>query len=169
VTFCLFRFLTGIGLGILLPLGVTYVNEFAPRRIKHTFSTWGWGLGFSLGGASAAVVGVFLTPTLGWEALYYVAALFVFLAIACQAALPESIQFQVLSPRYRRTTLATWGAAFFVLFGVYGLTGWVPASMLARGDTFAASFGYGALILMMKLPVRGRGGLLHSWGSGRAQ
>jgi AAHS family 4-hydroxybenzoate transporter-like MFS transporter len=193
--FCVFRFLTGLGLGILLPLGVTYVNESAPKRVKSTFSTWGWGLGFSLGGATAAVVGVYLTPSLGWQALYYVASLSVFLAITCQAILPESIQFLamrgsnhkavaallsrlnparadvynepgarfifpeessraasvslLLSPRYRRTTLACWGAAFFVLFGIYGLTGWVPTAMLARGETFAASFGYGALILMM--------------------
>jgi AAHS family 4-hydroxybenzoate transporter-like MFS transporter len=46
-------------------------------------------------------------------------------------------------------TLATCSAAFFVLFGVYGLTGWVPTAMLAHGEGFAASFGYGAVILMM--------------------
>ena len=194
-TFSILRFCTGIGLGIVLPLGVTYVNEFAPARVKHTFSTWGWGLGFSLGGAAAALVGVFLTPALGWQSLYYAAALSVFLAIGCQALLPESVQFLavrgaepsaigrtlgklnpsraaqynepgvgfvfpeerdraasvalLLSARYRRTTLAAWSAAFFVLFGIYGLTGWVPTAMLARGESFAASFGYGAVILMM--------------------
>lgn len=207
VSFCLLRFATGIGLGILLPLGVTYVNEFAPQRVKNSFSTWGWGLGFSLGGMFAAVVGVYLTPSLGWQALYYVASLSLALAIACQFRLPESIQFLaardkidraalalamsrliparasvyqdpatefefpasqgdrggtspddasrvaplavLLSPRYRRTTLAIWAASFFVMFGIYGLTGWVPTAMLTRGETFAASFGYGALILMM--------------------
>lgn len=61
---------------------------------------------------------------------------------------PASISL-LLSSRYRRTTLATCSAAFCVLFGVYGLTGWVPTAMLARGESFAASFGYGAVILMM--------------------
>ena len=65
VTFCLFRFLTGIGLGILLPIGVTYINEFAPRRLKHAFSTWGWGLGFPrrdrrLHGGSLSDTGIWL-------------------------------------------------------------------------------------------------------------
>jgi MFS family permease len=203
VSFCVLRFATGIGLGILLPLGVTYVSEFAPKRVKNSFSTWGWGLGFSLGGMFAAVVGVYLTPSLGWQALYYVASLSLVLAIVCQFRLPESIQFLaardkvdraglalamsrlipvrasvyldpaaeftfpasqgdkggaashvaplavLLSPRHRRTTLAIWAASFFVMFGIYGLTGWVPTVMLTRGETFAASFGYGALIGMM--------------------
>lgn len=194
LSFCAWRFCTGIGLGILLPLGVTYMNEFAPRRLKHTFSTWGWGLGFSLGGVAASVVGVFLTPSLGWQALYWVGSLSGILAIVCQFWLPESPQFQamrgdtqsfaqvlcrldpanasryrasgvrfafheshdraasvslLLSLRYRRTSLVVWAAAFFILFAVYGLTGWAPAAMIQRGETFSASFAYGAAILGM--------------------
>ena len=42
-----------------------------------------------------------------------------------------------------------WTAAFCVLFGIFGLTGWVPTVMLQRGETFAASFGFGALIQAM--------------------
>lgn len=41
------------------------------------------------------------------------------------------------------------GSAFFILFGIYGLTGWVPTAMIQRGETFATSFGFGALILIM--------------------
>jgi len=37
-TFCGLRLLTGLGMGALLPLGVTYVNEYAPRRLANTFS-----------------------------------------------------------------------------------------------------------------------------------
>src|ERR1700681_1619658 len=45
-SFCGFRLLTGIGLGALLPIGVTYVNEYAPRRFANTFSTWRWAFGW---------------------------------------------------------------------------------------------------------------------------
>jgi len=193
-TFLLCRFATGLGLGVLLPVGVTYMNEFSPRPLKSIFTTWGWGLGFSLGGVAASAVGVFLTPKLGWQSLYYVASLSVVLAVACHWCLPESPQFKALrgdnaetglilarlnpsrsarylskdavfvlpepstqkaslsllfSPRYRRITLAVWGAAFFVLFAVYGLTGWVPTAMIQRGESFSASFGFGAVILAM--------------------
>lgn len=193
-SFCAARFATGLGLGVLLPVGVTYMKEWAPARLGNTFSTWGWTLGFSCGGIAASAVGVFMTPLYGWPVLYYVASLSAVLAVVCQWALPESLQFLalrgqmdkmaqmlarlnpastsiyldpdarfvlqepsdriasislLLSERYRSTTLAVWAAAFFVLFGIYGLTGWVPTAMMRRGETFAVSFGFGALILVM--------------------
>jgi MFS family permease len=174
-----------------LPVGVTYMNEYAPRRLANTFSTWGWTLGFSAGGVLAGVIGVYLTPVVGWQALYYVASLSAVLAVICHVALPESLQFSavrgdmkgmtkalsrliptqaqrysapgvrfvfpepndrlasvslLLSQRYRKTSLSVWIASFFVLFAIYGLTGWVPTAMIQRGETFATSFGFGALI-----------------------
>lgn len=193
-TFCSLRLLTGIGLGTLLPLGVTYVNEYAPRRLANTFSMWGWALGWAAGGIVAAAIGVYLTPTVGWQALYYAASLSVVLVLICHWALPESLQFSamrgkweaiaatlgrmnpgkksrynaagvkfvfpepsdrpasmslLLSEPYRRTTLSVWVAAFFILFGIWGLTGWVPTAMMQRGEQFATSFGFGALIQAM--------------------
>ena len=193
-TFCGFRVLTGTGLGALLPIGVTYLTEFAPRRTVHTFTTWGWAFGWAMGGVVASAVGVFLTPSLGWQALYYVASLSIVLIGVCHIVLPESLQFAalrghtrnipatlsrlnpsraavyaapdarfvfpeprdraasvslLLGNRYRRTTLAVWATAFFILFGIHGLTGWIPTAMMQRGETFAASFGFGALIQVM--------------------
>lgn len=193
-SFCAARFLTGLGLGVLLPVGVTYMKEWAPARLGNTFSTWGWTLGFSCGGIMASVIGVFMTPRYGWQALYYVASLSAVLAVICHWALPETLPFLalrgqmrevarglarlnpasaslyldpavgfvlpepndriasisfLLSERYRSTTLAVWAATFFVQFGIYNLTGWVPSTMIRRGETFAASFGFGALILFM--------------------
>jgi AAHS family 4-hydroxybenzoate transporter-like MFS transporter len=192
--FCGLRFLTGTGLGALLPIGVTYVNEYAPRRLANTFSTWGWAFGWAAGGVVASAIGIFLTPTFGWQALYYAASLSLVLVAVCHAVLPESLQFAamrgqtkdiakilsqlnpsqaaryqapgaeftfpeprdraasvslLLTKRYRRTTLAVWAAAFFILFGIFGLTGWAPTAMMQRGETFAASFSFGALIQVM--------------------
>ena len=194
VTFCALRLLTGLGLGALLPVGVTYMNEYSPRRFRNIFSLWGWALGFGAGGVVASLIGVYLTPALGWQALYYVASLSIVLVIVCHAALPESLQYMamrgksgeiagvlarvnprrsaaysaddarfelpeprdkvasvslLLAPQYRGRTLAVWVAAFCVLFGIFGLTGWVPTVMIQRGETFAASFGFGALIQVM--------------------
>jgi len=193
-SFCGLRFLTGLGMGALLPLGVTYVNEYAPRRLANTFSMWGWALGWATGGIVAAAVGVYLTPMFGWQALYYSASLSIVLVIVCHAALPESLQFSamrgnwrgiaqvlcrlnpsqaarytatgqqfifpepsdrpasvslLLSARYRRTTVSVWLAAFCILFGIWGLSGWVPTAMMQRGEGFATSFSFGALIQAM--------------------
>jgi AAHS family 4-hydroxybenzoate transporter-like MFS transporter len=42
-----------------------------------------------------------------------------------------------------------WVAAFFILFGIWGLSGWVPTAMMQRGEGFATSFSFGALIQAM--------------------
>ena len=193
-SFCGFRLLTGLGMGALLPLGVTYVNEYAPRRLANTFSMWGWALGWATGGIVAAAIGVYLTPMFGWQALYYAASLVhraglglprgasrvsaIFrhawqLAGHCAGSVPiksfasarytapgQKFMFPepsdrpasvslLLSPRYRRTTLSVWVAAFFILFGIWGLSGWVPTAMMQRGEGFATSFSFGALIQAM--------------------
>ncbi|HEV2677400.1 MAG TPA: MFS transporter [Aliidongia sp.] len=189
--FCGMRMLTGIGLGVLLPLGTTYINELAPRRVSNVFSLWGVTLGWSLGGTVAGLVGVFLTPRFGWEILYWVGALSIPLTFVLQAVLPESPRFlaakgrteelrallgrlrperaasyaaaalvlppvprvrnpiaALLEPRYRRVSLTIWATSFLSLFCVFGLTGWIPTVMMQRGESFAASFGFGALMQM---------------------
>lgn len=189
--FCILRFLTGLGLGTLLPLGITYMNEFAPRRQLNSFSTWGWLLGFAGGGVAASAVGLWLTPRYGWEILNYAGSLAIVPTIACRFLLPESIKFSALqgdraavsemlsrlipgnstlyrstgvtfllpesnenpgaigllvSRQWLRNSLLIWSCAFFILFAIYGLIGWVPSAMLARGESFSTSFTYGALV-----------------------
>ncbi len=189
LSFCALRFLTGLGLGVLLPLGTTYINELAPRRLSNRFSLWGVTLGWSLGGVAAGLVGVFLTPQYGWQILYFVGAMSIPLTLVVHAVLPESPKFlavhgrvdelrallsrlrperqalyrsgafrvapksarqntiaALLAPRYRRVSLTIWVTAFLSLFAIFGLTGWIPTVMLKRGETFAASFGFGALM-----------------------
>jgi MFS transporter, AAHS family, 4-hydroxybenzoate transporter len=189
LSFCILRFITGLGLGVLLPLGTTYINELAPQRLSNRFSLWGVTLGWSLGGVAASLVGVFLTPQWGWQVLYYVGALSIPLTLVVHAVLPESPKFlathgrlaelrvllsrlrpdrrsiyenaslrptertgdrntiaALLTPRYRRVSLTIWLTAFLSLFAIFGLTGWIPTVMIKRGETFAASFGFGALM-----------------------
>src|SRR5580704_5155143 len=99
-SFCALRLLTGIGLGALLPLATTYINELAPRRVTNTFSLWGVALGWSAGGMMAGLVGVFLTPAFGWRVLYYVGTLSIALTVIVQIALPESPKFLAARGRY---------------------------------------------------------------------
>ena len=193
-SFCGLRLLTGLGLGVLLPLGATFINELAPRRISNTFSLWGVCLGWSLGGMLAGIAGVFLTPSFGWQALYYVGALSIPVTLIAHRVLPESPKFLaaagrpaelkallgrlrpdrrelyetarlrspevttqrlslgvLLTPRYRRVSVTIWLTAFLSLFAIFGLTSWIPTVMMQRGESFAASFGFGALMQAMSL------------------
>ncbi len=190
--FCMLRVLTGVGLGTLLPLAATYINELAPRRVSNAFSLWGVALGWSVGGTFAGLVGVFLTPRFGWQALYWVGTLSIPLTLLMDRALPESPKFlaasgrleelrrlltrlrperaaiyadeglvlpqapqvgnsvtTLLAPRYRRASVTIWVTSFLSLFCIFGLTGWIPTVMMGRGETFAASFGFGALMQIM--------------------
>ncbi len=190
--FCILRILTGIGLGALLPLATTFINELAPPRISNAFSLWGVTLGWSLGGVLAGLVGLYLTPTYGWTILYWMGGFSIPLTLVVVRVLPESPRFlarhgrieeagallkrlrpdreafyrasvlvaeptqrivnpvaELLSPRYRGVSLRLWLAGFLSLFSIYGLTGWIPTVMMKRGETFAASFGFGAIMLGM--------------------
>ena len=192
ISFCALRVLTGLGLGVLLPLATTYINELAPRRVANSFALWGVALGWALGGTIAGLVGVFATPVLGWRALYWVGSASFLLLPFLHSQLPESPKFLVLSNRtaeirkllgrlrperaalyasstisvaraqqvvnpvavlvsrrYRRTTFAIWLSAFLSLFCIFGLTGWIPTVMMQRGETFSASFGFGAVMQIM--------------------
>ena len=192
VSFCVLRLCTGLGLGVLLPLATTYINELAPRRVANSFALWGVALGWALGGTLAGLVGVFATPAFGWKALYWIGSFSFLLLPFMHAFLPESPKFLVLRNRgeeirallgrlrpdraavyasadfstarsehaanplgvllaanYRRTTLTIWASAFLSLFCVFGLTGWIPTVMMQRGETFSASFGFGAVMQIM--------------------
>jgi AAHS family 4-hydroxybenzoate transporter-like MFS transporter len=92
-SFCTLRFLTGLGLGVLLPLGTTFINELAPPRVSNAFSLWGVTFGWSLGGVFAGLIGVFLTPTYGWQILYFVGAMSIPLTLLVHAVLPESPKY----------------------------------------------------------------------------
>ena len=190
-SFCILRVLTGLGLGVLLPLSTTYINELAPRRVANRFALWGVALGWAMGGAAAGLVGVFVTPRTGWQGLYWVGSLSVLLLPFLHLYLPESPQFALLRRNddtvkailaklrperagyyrersiirttvavrtsalallavpYRRLSIAIWSTSFLSLFCIFGLSGWIPSLMQERGETFAASFAFGALMQVM--------------------
>ena len=99
LSFCVLRLLTGLGLGVLLPLATTYINELAPRRVANTFALWGVALGWAAGGTIAGVVGVFATPTLGWQSLYWIGSLSFVLLPFMHVMLPESPKFLAIQGR----------------------------------------------------------------------
>lgn len=189
VSFVTLRFLTGVFLGVIMPLGAAYINEFTPARSSNLVVNISIS-GYCLGGVAASVVGIYLTPAYGWHVLYWIGAASMVLAILLVPALPESVQFQVLRGRhrditrilsrirpdraaaydeatfaqprhrasasemlgtllgrdYRRTSIALWVCAFMTLFCIYGLAGWLPEAMEVRGNGFATSFAFLAIL-----------------------
>ncbi|MEM5313035.1 MFS transporter [Paraburkholderia sp. JHI869] len=98
-SFALARLLMGTALGMVTPLALTCINEWAPRRNANTFATWVFQFGFSAGGIFAGIAGLTLTPHLGWQSLYFVGVLSALVAAAAMKWLPESAQYLALRGR----------------------------------------------------------------------
>ena len=92
------RFLTGIGLGALMPNATTLMSEYAPAR-KRSLLVNTMMCGFSLGAAGGGVLAAFLIPRLGWQSVFVVGGLIPIVLVAALAALPESIRFLVAKGR----------------------------------------------------------------------
>jgi putative MFS transporter len=83
------RFLTGLGLGGMVPIDQSLVAEFAPARLRGRVSAvlplcWPIGI-FAAAGISLAVV-----PTIGWRWLFAIGILPALLAFIIRRGIPES-------------------------------------------------------------------------------
>lgn len=93
------RFLAGLGLGALVPLGVVIANEYAPSRRRGGMVTL-MGCGYAVGSALGGVVASRLIPLFGWPAQFYAAtAMTLVMAAALAVWLPESIRFLTVRGR----------------------------------------------------------------------
>ncbi|WP_176955634.1 MFS transporter [Sinosporangium album] len=186
-SFITLRILTGLGLGIIMPLGTIYVNEFAPGKVRNRLAVLA-AMGFPLGGVAASLIGLTLTPSFGWQILFWIGSGALIVGAVYIAVFPESVEFLVANGRQReaarllarirperadvyaratlvaaartgsgkdwliplkatflRRSLALWGASFFLLLGIYALTGWLPTLMIERGEGFTLGFAFGAI------------------------
>ena len=182
------RLLTGLGLGMLLPLSITFINELAPRRCTNVLVGCAM-IGYSAGGVLAALMGLWLAPAYGWPALFWVDGAALPLVVACAFVLRESPRFlalkggqealrkvmawlvpgraeayadlvftttedirhkasvsRLLQPHVRTRTLTVWFCAACSLFTIFGLSSWLPQTMIQRGEGLGSSFAFGALL-----------------------
>ena len=89
------RFLTGIGVGGLMPNSIALTAEYAPKRIRATVVAIMF-LGFPLGAGAGGWIGPALIPSYGWQSLFLLGGLvpLILLPIAI-FVLPELIRFLV--------------------------------------------------------------------------
>jgi MFS transporter, AAHS family, benzoate transport protein len=87
--FGLFRFITGLGLGGVMPNVVSLATEYAPAKnraimIAAIFS------GMQIGGILAASISMWLIPLYGWRAVYFVGGIPLVLIPLMYRFIPES-------------------------------------------------------------------------------
>ncbi|MFB7710955.1 MFS transporter [Streptomyces sp. NPDC056105] len=87
--FSLFRFVQGLGIGGVVPVAATYINEIA-RSDKRGRFVLIYEMIFPAGLAAATLVAVWVVPNLGWRAMFVIGALPVLLAVALPKHVAES-------------------------------------------------------------------------------
>jgi MFS transporter, AAHS family, benzoate transport protein len=90
-TFGLFRFVTGLGVGVLLATTAALVSEFAPKGKKNLCNAITYS-GVPLGSLAAAALAIILVEQIGWRGMFLIGALpfFTLLPLAFWT-MPESV------------------------------------------------------------------------------
>jgi AAHS family 4-hydroxybenzoate transporter-like MFS transporter len=95
------RFITGIGLGCVVPNATALAGEYSPRRLRVTVMMI-VSVGFTAGAAFGGFVSAWLIPNFGWRSVFYFGGAVPFvLAILMTVWVPESLQFMVLRGKNR--------------------------------------------------------------------
>lgn len=92
--FAILRFLAGLGIGGVMPNLVALTSEYAPQRMRSTLVTTMFS-GYAVGGVMAALLGSWFTPSFGWEIMFFIAGIPLFLLPVIWKFLPESLAFVV--------------------------------------------------------------------------
>lgn len=96
------RFLSGIGIGGVMPSTVALNAEFAPRRWRATLVILMF-TGVTLGGALPGWIATTLMPHYGWRVLFVIGGVApIVIGLLLAALLPESIKFLALVPGRRK-------------------------------------------------------------------
>jgi AAHS family 4-hydroxybenzoate transporter-like MFS transporter len=90
------RFITGLGLGAIMPNAMALAGEFSPRHRRITLMML-VSCGFTAGAVLGGLLSAALIPLLGWRSVFYVGGIApLVIAALMLVALPESMQFLVL-------------------------------------------------------------------------
>ncbi|MFW0793550.1 MFS transporter [Gordonia sp. CPCC 205515] len=169
------RFVTGIGLGLVLPAAVSIGGDLMPRQRQSAAMVVV--LGLAAGNLLGGLIFGPLIAEFGWRAAFVVPAVVaipVAVAIARWPGVdgrrpvhsPNLALRPLLQPSLRVASLALWAGAFTVFLAYSILQSWLPSMAVVAGAspqaaplTLAAMAGGGLAGGLVAAGVRGRAGL----------
>ncbi len=87
------RFITGLGLGGVVPTMATFAAELSPQR-SRAFAVTAVSSGYSLGSALTGLAALWMVPHLGWQSLFVLGGGLTVIALPLVLLfLPESLEF----------------------------------------------------------------------------
>jgi AAHS family 4-hydroxybenzoate transporter-like MFS transporter len=101
------RFLTGIGIGGLMPNTIALNSELSPKRLRATLIVLMF-TGITTGSGLPGYIQAWLIPRYGWPIMFWIGGLAPLLIAAClTVTLPESVKYSRARPDRRTELLAT--------------------------------------------------------------
>jgi AAHS family 4-hydroxybenzoate transporter-like MFS transporter len=139
------RFLTGLGLGAIMPNAMALAGEQSPagRRVTLMMRV---SVGFTVGAVIGGLVAAALIPRWGWQSVFYVGGTMpLIITLAMLRYLPESTAFlarnreahspvaELFRSGRARSTSLLWIVNFMNLLNLYFLSNWIPTITNAAG------------------------------------
>lgn len=90
--FAIMRFIAGVGIGGAMPNLVAMMAEYSPKRMRSTMVSLMFS-GYAIGGMLSAGLGIMIVPNMGWEWMFYLGIIPLFLLPLIWKFLPESLGF----------------------------------------------------------------------------
>lgn len=91
--FGLFRFVTGLGLGGVLPTAIALTIEYAPTHRRNLYNALMFS-GYVIGGVLSSALGIALISSFGWRIMFWIGALPILVIVPlAYKFLPESMEF----------------------------------------------------------------------------
>jgi AAHS family 4-hydroxybenzoate transporter-like MFS transporter len=158
------RFVTGLGLGAIMPNAMAIAAEYSLAKKGVTLMML-VACGFTAGAVIGGLVAAALIPAFGWHSVFYVGGAFPLIVAALMVpGLPESKEFvaeravprantrppvvELFRDDRARTTILLWAVNFLNLIDLYFLANWLPTIATSAGMTMSRAVLLGTTLLV---------------------
>ncbi|MDR6558902.1 AAHS family 4-hydroxybenzoate transporter-like MFS transporter [Arthrobacter pascens] len=156
------RFVTGLGLGAVLPAAVAHATAVNPARLRQSIAVVVM-TGISVGALIAGLAGSGIVGALGWEWVFIIGAIasavllpFLWFGLSASHVLSTPIDAaeakhhasvaRLFDASVRSRTLILWAFAFLIFASFYVFSSWLPTLLTSYGfSTGLAPLGSAAL------------------------
>ena len=156
------RFVTGLGLGAIMPNAMALAGEHSAAGNRVTMMML-VSCGFTGGAVLGGLVSAAIIPAYGWQSVFYVGGAFpLVLAALMVGGLPESGEFvaqraarakrasapvaELFHAGRTRTTLLLWAVNFLNLINLYFLANWLPTIATSAGMSMSSAVLLGTML-----------------------